>query len=46
MKESICVEAGRCCTHSLNQTFRSVIRHERLRMSGPLSLRRSALQWP
>jgi len=26
MKETICVEAGKCCTHSLNETFRSVIR--------------------
>ena len=26
MKENISVEAGKCCTHSLNETFRSVIR--------------------
>jgi hypothetical protein len=26
MKEDISVEAGICCTHSLNETFRSVIR--------------------
>ena len=26
MKENISVEAGKCCTHRLNQTFRSVIR--------------------
>ena len=26
MKETISVEAGKCCTHSLNETFRSVIR--------------------
>ncbi len=26
MKENISVEAGKCCTHWLNQTFRSVIR--------------------
>jgi len=26
MKENVSVEAGKCCTHSLNQTFRSVIR--------------------
>lgn len=25
MKENVSVEAGKCCTHSLNQTFRSVI---------------------
>jgi hypothetical protein len=29
MKENICVEAGKCCTHSLNETFRSVICHVR-----------------
>src|SRR5258705_1261775 len=27
MKENISVEAGKCCTHWLNQTFRSVIRY-------------------
>jgi hypothetical protein len=26
MKENISVEAGKCCTHSLNETFRSIIR--------------------
>jgi hypothetical protein len=26
MKENISVEAGKCCTHTLNETFRSVIR--------------------
>src|ERR1700688_1177640 len=26
MKENVSVEAGKCCTHSLNQTFLSVIR--------------------
>ena len=26
MKENVSVEAGKCCTRSLNQTFRSVIR--------------------
>jgi len=26
MKANISVEAGNCCTHWLNQTFRSVIR--------------------
>ena len=26
MKENISVEAGKCRTHSLNETFRSVIR--------------------
>jgi hypothetical protein len=27
MKENISVGAGKCCTHSLNETIRSVIRY-------------------
>jgi hypothetical protein len=30
MKENISVEGGKCCTHRLNQTFRSVAGTENL----------------